>query len=275
MQEKTLTNEGSWYKIVSGKKGALKMYFFDFHTHPYIHAADSIKRYKDLIADDFAAQKEQLFKIGIRRIAGSVLLPAETEKARMEGENRAMYALYDAHPDFYVPGLRINPLFPAESLAAVEEAAKKGVRLIGELTPYITGKWKYTDCADIFDLCQEKGMVISCHPTENEDMTAVCRMFPRLTFVFAHPGEQETVEMHIERMKACENAYLDLSGTGIFRLGVIRHLIDKVGAERILFGSDFPICNPGVYTGGILYETLTEEELTLIAHKNAERLLGL
>lgn len=251
------------------------MYFFDFHIHPYIHAENSIKRYKNETQDAFTAQKEFLQKIGIKKVAGSVILPAETEKERLEKENQDMYALYNAHPDFYVPGLRINPLCLQESLAAVEEAAEKGIRLVGELTPYSTGGWSYCDCAEIFELCQEKGMVVSCHPTTDADMTAVCRMFPRLPFVFAHPGEAKSVEEHIARMQSCENAYLDLSGTGLFRLGLVRHLIDKVGAERILFGSDFPVCNPGMYTGGLLYEALSDTEREFVAHKNAERLLGL
>lgn len=251
------------------------MYFFDFHIHPYIGLENSIKRYKFGTGDDFSAQKEALRRLGITKVAGSVILPAETESERMAMENRDMYALYKAHPDFYVPGLRVNPLCPQESLAAIEEAEKNGIRLVGELTPYMTGHWTYCDCAEIFELCQEKGMIISCHPTTDEDMTKVCRMFPRLTFVFAHPGEQAAVEAHIERMKACKNAYLDLSGTGLFRLGVLRHLIDAVGKERILFGTDFPICNPGVYTGGMGFETLTDSEFEAVAHENAERLLGL
>ncbi len=251
------------------------MYFFDFHIHPYIHWNHSIKRYKSEAEDGFAAQRELLQKSGIRKVAGSVILPSETEEERMEAENRDMYALYAENPDFYVPGLRVNPLCTTLSLQAVEEAAGNGIRLVGELTPYMTGNWSYCDCAEIFDLCQEKGMVISCHPTTEEDMTKVCRMFPHLTFVFAHPGEHKSVEGHIARMLECENAYLDLSGSGLFRLGVLRHLLDTVGKERILFGTDFPICNPGVYTGGVLYETLTDAELEFVAHKNAERLLGL
>ena len=252
------------------------MYFFDFHIHPYIEEAHSIKRYKKQTGNSFEAQRKVLEKEDIRKVAGSVIiLDAADEKERLEAENRDMYTLFKAHPDFYVPGVRINPLCPDESFAALEKAIGNGIRLVGELTPYMTGRWCYQDCAALFDFCQENNMVISCHPTTEEDMTAVCRMFPRLTFVFAHPGEQEKVEGHIARMRECENAYLDLSGTGIFRFGVVRHLIDAVGAERILFGSDFPICNPGAYKGGILYEALTDREFELVAHKNAERLLGL
>lgn len=248
------------------------MRFFDFHIHPYIDAETLILRYPPALVGMFSPQ--ELSGIGIYAAAGSVIILEETdEKRRMERENAAMYALYDAYPETYVPGLRINPLCLEESLQAVEEAYKKGVRLIGELTPYLSGGWSYTDCAEIFDLCQEKGMVISCHPTTHEDMTAVCKQFPRLPFVFAHPGEHDTYMLHLERMEMCENAYLDLSGTGLFRNGMLRYGIDRVGAERILFGTDFPVCNPGMYTGGVLFESLSEHELSCIAYKNAERLL--
>ena len=61
---------------------------------------------------------------------------------------------------------------------------------------------------------------------------------------------------HFERMKLSENHYLDLSGYGIFRHGMLRRLIDTVGIDRILFGLDYPTCNSGMYVGGALLDNL-------------------
>lgn len=251
------------------------MRFLDFHTHPYIDLTESIKRYPRPEDVGYAFQRAELEGLGIFAAAGSVLTKTEgSALEKMRRENEVMYRLYEENGDFYIPGLRVNPACMKESCAAVEEAYARGVRLIGELTPYSSGRWNYCDCGEIFDLAQEKGMVISCHPTTVEDMARVCELFPRLTFVFAHPGESDSVEAHIERMKKYENAYLDISGTGIFRNGVLRYIIDRVGADRVLFGSDYPVCNPGVYTGGVLFENLPEADLEKVAYKNAEGLLG-
>ena len=67
---------------------------------------------------------------------------------------------------------------------------------------------------------------------------------------------------------------MDLSGTGLFRQGMLRYGIDMFGAERFIFGSDYPTCNPSMFIGGIALDTLiSEDEKKLIFAENAKRLL--
>jgi hypothetical protein len=81
---------------------------------------------------------------------------------------------------------------------------------------------------------------------------------------------------HVERAKWSDNYYLDLSGYGLFRHGMLRRAIDEMGADRILFGSDYPTCNPSMYIGGVLLdELISDEEKELIFSGNAKRLLGI
>ncbi len=76
-------------------------------------------------------------------------------------------------------------------------------------------------------------------------------------------------------MKKHENLYLDLSGTGLFRFGLLKHLIREVGADRILFGTDYPICNPRMYVQAVYGEDISEEDQEKILFRNAEALLKL
>lgn len=46
------------------------------------------------------------------------------------------------------------------------------------------------------------------------------------------------------------------------------------GSEKLLFGSDFPICSPGMNLGGVLAEHLTGTELKNILSDNFLRLIG-
>ena len=48
-------------------------------------------------------------------------------------------------------------------------------------------------------------------------------------------------------MKKCDNVHIDLSGSGLHRYGVVKYLVDNVGSERILFGTDYPISNLSMY----------------------------
>jgi len=96
-----------------------------------------------------------------------------------------------------------------------------------------------------------------------------------IDFVFAHPGEKAILDQHIQIMKKNDNVYLDISGTGLFRYGMLKQLVDEVGAERILFGTDYPICNPNMYIAGVLFEKISDREKELIFAGNAKRLLRL
>ena len=116
------------------------------------------------------------------------------------------------------------------------------------------------------------GSVISLR----DETDKMVRAHPDLMIVAAHPGEYSEFMRHLERMKMSENYYLDLSGYGIFRYGMLRRAIDTVGIDRILFGSDYPTCNPGMYVGGVLFDSLiTDSEKEKIFSLNAKRLLGL
>lgn len=106
-------------------------------------------------------------------------------------------------------------------------------------------------------------------------MDAMAAAHPGCAIVFAHPGEAEAVSRHIARLKKSESFYLDLSGTGLFRHGVLRALIDEVGVEKILFGTDYPVCNPYMYVGGVgLDPLLSDSEKKAVFADNARRLFA-
>jgi len=153
-----------------------------------------------------------------------------------------------------------------------------GIKLIGELVPYVHG-WSDYSCEafdEILRVATGYGMVVNFHSMDNDQMDEMVRKHPDTVFVAAHPGEYENYLRHLNRMRMSENYYLDLSGTGLFRHGMLRHGIDEFGAERFLFGSDYPICNPAMFIGGVALDgLLTEEEKQLIFAGNAKRLLRL
>ena len=54
-----------------------------------------------------------------------------------------------------------------------------------------------------------------------------------------------------------------------------REAIRFFGADRVLFGTDFPMWDPGKELIHIRNLGLTEDELEKVLHKNAEEVLGL
>ena len=173
----------------------------------------------------------------------------------------------------------MHPDFVDESIAEIEEMYAQGIRLIGELVPYLHGWSDYSNrnLSKILDAAGERHMVVSFHTMldEQDEMTRMVLEHPDVTFVAAHPGDKAVYIKHLERMELCGNLYLDLSGTGIFRYGSIAYGVERVGSERFLFGTDYPICNPRMYVQAIYQEPISEADRENIMHRNAERLLKL
>lgn len=99
--------------------------------------------------------------------------------------------------------------------------------------------------------------------------------FPKLTAVAAHFGGWSIYDLALEyfRDRFC---YLDVSSS-IPYLGNRRaeELIKIYGAERILFGSDYPMWDPAEELGRFDSLKLPPGDKDLILYKNARRLLGL
>ena len=255
------------------------MSIIDFHTHPLLTAEQNFCFYPDTVPDTPQGMREQLLASGVTHICGSVL--RRDRSFDMQALNDAALTLRDILGDFYTPGFHIHPGQLDASLAEIRRMDDAGVKLIGELVPYMHGWNNFAERTWVEELnvllddAQRRGMVFSYHTIWDWPLEPVIAAHPDMAFVAAHPGERESVEKHIERMRRYDNAFLDLSGTGIFRFGSIRYLVNQVGADRILFGTDYPICNPDMYIHAVLGEHLGDAVEQKIFHDNAARLLGL
>ena len=198
---------------------------------------------------------------------------------KIKHDNNVALELKEYYGDFYIPGFHIHPEFIEESIAEIDFMKKNGFRIIGELVPYKMGYSYYNspELGKLVDYATEKGMIISIHTMPDEDdLDAFLFAHPNATIIAAHPGELKRLLRNIERLKRYPNYYLDLSGSGMARHGMIKRVIDEVGANRILFGSDFPICNPAMFLGGVLLDDLiSQKDKQLILAENAKRLLKL
>ena len=160
----------------------------------------------------------------------------------------------------------------------MERLHRSGHQLIGELVPYIHG-WQDYSCKafdQILDTAAQLRMIVNFHSIDDNNMDEMVVKHPNTILVAAHPGEPASFYRHLERMKRSENYYLDLSGTGLFSHRMLRYGIDQCGVHRFLFGSDYPVCNPAMFVGGITLDTLiSPQEKELILSGNAKRLLCL
>lgn len=258
----------------------------DFHTHPWGRHEHNICNYRDRMPGDPATVfRRDLQRCGITRAAGMPICLGmnKTEKEQLDQlflTNSDALALWETLGDFYIPGMAVHPGFVRESCEELERMHARGVRLVGELVPYCCGwgdvSFAHEGLEEILDLIADLSMVVSFHSMGAKDCEyEMVKRHPRITFVGAHPGEKATYLRHLEWIEELPNYYLDLSGTGLFRHAMLAYGVGRVGAERFLFGSDYPVCSPGMNVAGVMYEDIGDAERELILAGNARRLLGL
>ncbi len=200
---------------------------------------------------------EGVKRAGITHICGSVIRRKKYEGGLdyIRDCNDRAYEIKKIIGDFYTPGIHVHPDFVKESIEEIELRHKQGFGLIGELVPYMHGWNDYSrnDLGNILEAAGHYRMPVSFHTvgSEQKETDKMIEEHPEVTFIAAHPGDKEQFLLLLERINKFENYYLDLSGTGIFRYGLISHGVREVGSERFLFGTDYPICNPRMYVQAV------------------------
>lgn len=257
----------------------------DFHIHPFWTDAENMCFYPGSSKWEPQKTVTDLKQAGIICACGSVIDRRPWEDGIGEARGFEAIRLLNDHalllqendPDFYIPGVHIHPSYVKESCDELERMHQKGVRLIGELVPYMQGWSDYSsrELGQILDVAEEFDMVVSYHSMDDAQMETMIANHPGVTFVAAHPGDRDKYPLHLERLKKYPNAYLDLSGTGLFRYGMLKHGVDMVGSEKFLFGTDYPITNPHMYVQAVEFEAITEKDKELIFAGNAKRILGI
>ncbi len=258
----------------------------DFHTHPFQNEIGNICQHKAFL-DMGASQTLALMdNLNVKYFCGSVIRTRKTVTEHdlllsMLEKNEQALKLQKYYMGRYIAGFHVHPSFVKESVSEIEKMAKQGVKLIGELVPYID-KWqqgyKGEGFYDILSCAQSHNMIVSFHSSgyDFDEIDQMVKNFPDIKFVGAHPDEGEALLRHIERLKKFDNYYLDLSGNGLFREGMLRRIIDQAGVDKLLFGSDFPVCNLAMFVGGVLLDDkITPAEKEKIFYLNAKKLLNI
>ena len=252
----------------------MEHYIIDAHIHPFLTNDCSIARFgSPATTEEFMAE---LRRNGIQKICGSVIRKTETLDDMFQ-MNRDALRLREMYPDFYIPGIHIHGDYPDESCRELETMYHEhGVRWIGELVAYCMniGTYDSPGMFQIYETAQSLGMPVNIHCSDREVIEKILKNFPQMKLVIAHPEDIGNMEKRIDLVRRYDNAYLDISGTGLFRWNMLRYAVNQCGSEKILFGSDFPICSPGMNIGGVLAEHMTDAELKNIFADNFLRLIG-
>lgn len=216
-------------------------------------------------------------------------------------QNRFYAACIHSHPDRLVAFASFHPAAGSDVVTEeIRRAANEGFRGLGELSPH-SQKVPIDDPVwmEAMALAGELELPVNLHVTEPHgknypgkvetplgDFVRLAHEFPETRFILAHWGAQLPLDPQLgAAAKACANLYYDSAASPLlYDRKVFREMIDAVGIDRVLYGSDHPLdLNPnresGPQVGAMLDDMrgagLNPPELTAMLGQNVVNFLRL
>ena len=129
----------------------------------------------------------------------------------------------------------------------------------------------------VYAFAQERSLAILNHDWQSpERLSKLAETYPDVRFVQAHnagnwDGKRE--DPYFDLARDHEHIYVDICASPIF-YDALEKLVEYIGAEKILFGSDAPFLNLAFEVGKVVLSDLSEKEKQLIFADNFIRMIG-
>lgn len=202
----------------------------------------------------------------------AILMPTPTLRPDNAGMRNAA-----KHVDMFLPCACVNPQLGKEAVEEFEKAVKEwGFRGLKLMPP----KHGYRIVDDIvYPLLQKATdlkVPVSIHSSQEQchpaDIGFMALEFPNVSFIMDHMGYRYFVRQALLAAKHAPNLYL--ATTAVPEPGFIKSAINKLGAERVVFGSNGPMMPPDLQLEVVRRVGLNPEDEALVLGGNAARLYG-
>jgi len=196
------------------------------------------------------------------------------------------------YPQRLIGFCAVQPRFTEAAIAEAERCARGGAKGIGEMRPDVQS-FDLEDEAimtPLVETLKQNRLILLTHASEpvghnypGKGIITPDRLYPfiarhpDLTIVCAHwGGGLPFYALMPEVKKAMQNVFFDTAASPFLYTPQIYHQVSQlVGAEKILFGSDYPLMPQRRVLQEINSADLSEEAKRLIIGENARRLLGI
>ena len=260
------------------------MKIIDFHTHIYpdklaVRGSQSVCDFYGLDYHNTGSADVLLYEGKKAGISEFVLLPVAVKAEHVKSINDFTARGVREHKEFYGFGtVHAEMDNMAEEVGRIFSLGLRGVKIHPD-----TQRFNIDDerLYPMYDAVRGKApVVIHCGDprydySDPERLRRVLDLFPDLCVVGAHLGGWSMFDRAFEYLKDT-SCYFDFSSCMMF-IGADETLkyIRGYGADRIVFGTDFPLWNMPDEVGAFISLDLTDSEREKIAYKNAEELLKL
>lgn len=262
------------------------MYIIDLHTHIYPEniakkATESVKDFYHLGIDGMDGTASMLLKRGkAAGISKFVILPVSIKPDRVQQINNFILQQSAIHDEFIGFGtLHAAMDYVADEAEWIMAEGLHGIKMHPDSQRFNIDDPRLFPA---YEAIQGKIPVLLhtgdtrypfSHPSR---VRALTKLFPKLEIVAAHFGGYSMYEEAYEQLHDLDNVIMDISSSMMLMPeGVAEKYIRAYGAERMAYGTDYPMWDPEMEVPRFLNLKLTDDEFEQIAHKTTERFLKL
>jgi predicted TIM-barrel fold metal-dependent hydrolase len=220
-------------------------------------------------------------------------------QATCDLQNRWLIDFVQAYPDRLLGFAAVQPGAKQLALDSLERALDSGLCGIGELFPQAQG-YAFSDpyFERIIEIAIDRNAPINLHVTDPlivttmatkatplEDFVQLAKRFPAAKLILAHwGGGLPFYELNRQLRTILQNVSYDCAASPLlYSSRIFRQVIDLVGADRVLYGSDYPLLvypreqtTPEFkrFLNEVVSAGLTAEEQEKVLGENLLRLIG-
>lgn len=183
--------------------------------------------------------------VDVRRLTDYVT--GRLEPSTEPPDNEYVADAVRAHPKKLVGFYCVDPHADGavESLAAAFEAGWRGLKL----SP-LSHRFSFSGraVAELVECAEAFGLPVYAHVlfspgVSTEKFASLARQFPTVPFILGHmgfgPADPEAIQAAVE----LDNVFLETSTGNFLHLALA---VEKAGASKVIFGSEFPLSHPKV-----------------------------
>ncbi len=261
------------------------MYFIDFHSHVYPDAiapkaADSIREFYHLGDDAMDGKVQTLLEHGTKAgIEKFVILPVALRPSRTRHINDFILGEVAKEERFYGYGtIHAGMENLCEEVEYIVANGLRGLKMHPDSQVFAIDDPRLFP---VYDMIEDKLPILFhmgdhrfdySHPAR---LRKVLDLFPKLRVIAAHFGGYSMYDTAAELLYD-KDCFFDVSSSLMFmEEGVAEKYINHYGAERFVYGSDFPMWDPVREMERFMQLKLTDSQREQIAHITAEGILGI
>lgn len=155
----------------------------------------------------------------------------------------------------------------------------KGVKIHPDIQGFKLDDYR---CLKFYELCEGRIPILAHTGDKRYDFSNTNRLIPLLdiftdlVFIGAHFGGWSVWNEATEQLKGYKNLYVDCSSS-FYAMDKdnAKKLIEEYGADRVLFGTDYPMWNPKSELDYFYSMGLSEEDNKKILHDNAIKVFNI